>query len=202
MAPPLLRVGSTVADDQIEKASWQDAPLPNALAAIGAYVALLRRFPGWAGTRLVGRSASYPAEIHPAAKVSLNELGCPHAGSRLAARALQRERPARASGNALPSSCGTARAGSLTGAPHQSAAGRLRESRLQLITARMDAELHLGRDRYLLARLRRLAAGHSPPGHIQARLVLAYYRCGRQANGLISHQRARTHAARNPTMTV
>jgi hypothetical protein len=39
---------------------------------------------------------------------------------------------------------------------HRSVAERLEESRPQLATARMDAELHLGRDRYVVAELRQL----------------------------------------------
>lgn len=192
MAALLLRANTTVTSDQLANALWQDTPPPNALAAIRTYVARLRRTLGQVGTRLVSRPTGYAVELHPPGEFDLDELDRLHAESRLAAKAQQWERAARASAKALSLWRGTALEDIPSDVLHRSVAERLEESRLQVATARMDAELHLGRDQYVLAELRQLATGHPLHEHIQAQLMLAYYRCGRQADALGTYQRVRT----------
>lgn len=68
---------------------------------------------------------------------------------------------------------------------------RLKELRLELTTERIDAELHLGREHYLVAELREFAGEHPLREHIQAQLMLAYYRCGRQAEALAVYRKVR-----------
>jgi DNA-binding SARP family transcriptional activator len=192
MAALLLRANATVTGDQLANALWQDAPPPNALAAIRTYVARLRRTLGQAGTRLVSRPAGYAVEVHPPGEFDLDELDRLHAESRLAAETQQWERAARASVRALRLWRGTALEDIPSDVLHRSVTERLEELRVQLATARMDAELHLGRDQYVLAELRQLAAEHPLYEHIQALLMLAYYRCGRQADALGTFQQVRT----------
>jgi DNA-binding SARP family transcriptional activator len=191
MAALLLRANTTVTGDQLAHAMWQDAAPPNALAAIRLYVARLRRTLGQVGTRLVSRTAGYAVEVHGSGEFDLDELDRLQAESRLAAEAQQWERAARASARALRLWRGTALEDIPSDVLHRSVAERLEESRLQLATARIDAELHLGRDHYVLAELRQLAAGHPLHEHIQAQLMLAYYRCGRQADALGTYQQVR-----------
>lgn len=197
MAALLLRANTTVTGDQLASALWQDAPPPNALAAIRTYVARLRRTLGQVGARLVSRPAGYAVEVHPLGEFDLDELDRLHAESRLAAEAQQWEQAARASGQALRLWRGTALEDIPSDELRRSVAERLEESRLQLATARMDAELHLGRDQYVLAELRQLADGHPLHEHIQAQLMLAYYRSGRQADALGTYQQVRTCLADN-----
>jgi DNA-binding SARP family transcriptional activator len=191
MAAMLLRANTTVTCDQLANALWQDVPPPNALAAIRLYVARLRRTLGQVGTRLVSRPAGYAVEVHSSGEFDLDELDRLHAESLLAAEAQQWERAARASGKALRLWRGTALEDIPSDVLHRSVAERLEESRLQLAMARMDAELHLGRDHYVLAELRQLAARHPLHEHIQAQLMLAYYRCGRQTDALGTYQKVR-----------
>lgn len=197
MAALLLRANTTVTNDQLANALWQDTPPPNALAALRTYVARLRRTLGQVGTRLVSRPTGYAVELHPPGEFDLDELDRLQAESQLAARAQQWERAARASAQALSLWRGTALEDIPSDVLHRSVADRLEESRLQLATARMDAELHLGRDQYVLAELRQLAAGHPLHEHIQAQLMLAYYRGGRQADALGTYQRVRICLADN-----
>jgi len=70
-------------------------------------------------------------------------------------------------------------------------AGRLAELRLQALGTRFDAELHLGRHTEVLPELRRLVSAHPLREEPQALLMLALYRCGRQADALKIYQDAR-----------
>jgi DNA-binding SARP family transcriptional activator len=69
---------------------------------------------------------------------------------------------------------------------------RLEEMRLNIVSIRVDAELYLGREQYLVAELRRLADEHPLREHVQAHLMLAHYRCGRQAEALAVYRKVRT----------
>jgi DNA-binding SARP family transcriptional activator len=65
-------------------------------------------------------------------------------------------------------------------------AARLEELRLAALEARIDADLALGRHDALTAELRERLHGH---------LMLALYRCGRQAEALAAYRRARGQRA-------
>jgi DNA-binding SARP family transcriptional activator len=70
-------------------------------------------------------------------------------------------------------------------------APRLTEMRLQAVEARIDADLHLGRNSAVIAELRQLASVHPLRERLHALLMLALYRDGRQAEALAAYQRAR-----------
>ena len=70
-------------------------------------------------------------------------------------------------------------------------AARLEELRLAAVEARIDADLALGRHDALTAELEQLAAGHPLRERFHAQLMLALYRCGRQADALAAYRRAR-----------
>jgi DNA-binding SARP family transcriptional activator len=61
---------------------------------------------------------------------------------------------------------------------------RLAELRLRLTEARIEADLHLGRHRDLIAELRALTAEHPLRERFRAQFMLACYRSGRQAEAL------------------
>lgn len=183
MAALLLRANATVSGGQLADALWEGKPPPNASAAIRTYVARVRRTLGQVGTRLVSRSAGYAIEVHEPGELDLDELERLRAESREAAEAGQWERVASLSCRALRLWRGTPLEDIPSAALHLSAE-RLDELRLELATVRIDAELHLGRERYVITELRQLAREHPLREHIQAQLMLAYYRCGRQAEAL------------------
>jgi WD40 repeat protein/DNA-binding SARP family transcriptional activator len=69
---------------------------------------------------------------------------------------------------------------------------RLEELRLGAVEERIDAELALGRQLGLVPELEALGAEHPYRERFRAQLMLALYRCGRQAEGLEVYRRTRT----------
>jgi DNA-binding SARP family transcriptional activator len=191
MAALLLRANATVSAGQLGDALWEDKPPPNAPAVIRTYVARLRRSLGQPGTRLVSRPAGYAIEVREPGEFDLGEVERLRAESREAAETGQWERAGAAAGTALNLWRGTPLEDIPSAALRLSAGEWLGEVRLQLAAVRVDAELHLGRERYVLAEIRQLAREHPLREHVQAQLMLAYYRCGRQAEALEVFRRVR-----------
>jgi predicted ATPase len=73
----------------------------------------------------------------------------------------------------------------------QPAIRRLEELRLAAFEKRIDADLELGRQADLIGELRTLVDEHPLREHLHAQLMLALYRCGRQAEALAAYQSAR-----------
>src|SRR5207248_6922705 len=69
---------------------------------------------------------------------------------------------------------------------------RLEELRLAAVEERLDAELALGRQLQLVAELEALSGEHPFRERFRAQLMLALYRCGRQAEGLEVYRQTRT----------
>jgi DNA-binding SARP family transcriptional activator len=72
---------------------------------------------------------------------------------------------------------------------------RLEELRLLAVERRVDADLALGRHAELVPELEALVAEHPMREAVQAQLMLALYRAGRQAEALESYQTARRELA-------
>src|SRR6476659_9620945 len=70
---------------------------------------------------------------------------------------------------------------------------RLEEQRLAALEARIDADLAAGRHTELVGELQQLTAAHPTRERIAGQLMLALYRCGRQAEALAQYRSA--HAA-------
>lgn len=68
---------------------------------------------------------------------------------------------------------------------------RLEEQRLAALEARVEADLAAGRQAELVAELQQLAAANPTRERLAAHLMLALYRCGRQADALQAYQDAR-----------
>ena len=68
---------------------------------------------------------------------------------------------------------------------------RLTELRLQALETRLDAELRLGGHVEVLPELRQLVTAHPLREQPRALLMIALYRCGRQAEALAAYQDAR-----------
>jgi YVTN family beta-propeller protein len=72
---------------------------------------------------------------------------------------------------------------------------RLEEQRLAAVEERIEAELELGRHPALVSELEALAAEHPLRERLQAQLMLALYRCGRQAEALAGYRVLRSRLA-------
>jgi DNA-binding SARP family transcriptional activator len=69
--------------------------------------------------------------------------------------------------------------------------GRLEEVRWSLLEDRIDADLDLGRQSELVGELESLVGEHPLRERLRGQLMLALYRCGRQAEALEAYQEAR-----------
>ena len=67
----------------------------------------------------------------------------------------------------------------------------LEDARLQVLGARIDADLALGRHGEVVAELRQLVAAHPLWEHFAAQLMLGLYRSGRQGDALAAYQDVR-----------
>lgn len=195
LAALLLRANTTVSPERLAYAVWEDRPPPTAQAAIRTYMMRLRRTLGPAGTRLVRRPSGYAVEVRQPAEFDVAELERLRFESQAAAQACQWRRAASLCARALSLWRGAPLEDIPSAVLHQHEAGQLSEVRLELTAARIDAELRLGRDSYLVAELRQLADEYPLREHIQAQLMLAYYRCGRQVEALEVYRRVRTTLA-------
>jgi DNA-binding SARP family transcriptional activator/tetratricopeptide (TPR) repeat protein len=72
---------------------------------------------------------------------------------------------------------------------------RLEELRLRALECRIDAELQLGRHAELIGELEDLLTETPTAEHLAGQLMLALYRCGRQADALGVYHRVRTALA-------
>ncbi len=70
---------------------------------------------------------------------------------------------------------------------------RLEEQRLAALEDRIDADLAVGRNSLLVPELERLVTEHPLRERLRAQLMLALYRCGRQANALRVYREAREY---------
>jgi WD40 repeat protein/DNA-binding SARP family transcriptional activator len=192
----LTRPGRVVSVDALVQGLWADAPPRSAAKTLQSYVVHLRRAlepgrpRGSAGTVLVTRQPGYLLRVAPgdldAARFEELTTGGRRllgAGAAQEAAGMLREALALWRGEAFeefPQVDGCA-----------AEAARLAELRLGAVEERVEADLALGRHRELIAELQDLVGGHPLRERLWGQLLLALYRCGRQADALLAYQRAR-----------
>jgi DNA-binding SARP family transcriptional activator len=189
LAALLLRAGQVVPVDELAEVLWGTGPPPSARVTIQNYVRRLRQALGDVarigtcpggyvitvadGELDVSGFQGYLAASRAAARDGLWEMAAAQAR---AALALWRGEP-------------------LVDVPSDLLAVRevpwLAELRLQALEARIEADLWLGRPGEVVAELNQLAAAHPLREQVHGQLMLALYRCGRQAEALAAYQRAR-----------
>ncbi|WP_436846649.1 AfsR/SARP family transcriptional regulator [Streptomyces niveus] len=180
LAALLLRDGRTATAGELIDAIWGDAAPSQALAAVRTYASRLRKVltPGV----LVSESGGYALRARPdALDLSL---------ARDLSVAAEKER---ASGNRQQARLMINKAlGLWDGEPLASVPGpyaeteryRLDEWRLQLVEARLDIDLELGRHAEAVSELTSLIADQPLRERLRELLMLALYRSGRQAEAL------------------
>ena len=168
--------------DVLIEALWRERPPRDTAKALQLYVSRLRKaLPE--GARIRTASSGYALELD-------EEVLDAARFERLLAEA----RSASAAGNPSVSASLLSRALSLWRGPAfgelayedftRAEAERLEELRLLAVEERSEAELRLGRHAAVVGELRQLAVAHPLRERVQAQLMLALYRCGRQTEAL------------------
>jgi DNA-binding SARP family transcriptional activator/CheY-like chemotaxis protein len=196
LASLLLRARRVVSVDQLIDDLWPEHPPARAAATVQVFVSQLRRAlepersRGEPATLLVTASPGYLLDVEPDAVDA-------HAFADLVARGraeLGAGDPARAAESLLRAE-GMWRGPALADVPGtpfvQAAAARLAELHLGAAEDRIDAELALGRHAALVAELEHRVHVHPMRERLRAQVMLALYRCGRQADALAAYRVAR-----------
>ncbi|MEU7936087.1 AfsR/SARP family transcriptional regulator [Microbispora bryophytorum] len=188
LAMLLLREGHAVTPDEMIDGVWGgDAP-PRALGALRTYVSRLRtvlepdRSPRTPPRLLTSVGRGYALRLGPARfDLAVFERECAAAESdRRTGRAGEAARRLR---GALRLWAGEPLAGAVGPyAEHQR--DRLAERRMSAVETLMELDLELGRHAEIVSELVALAGEHPLRERLRAQLMLAYYRCGRQAEAL------------------
>jgi DNA-binding SARP family transcriptional activator/tetratricopeptide (TPR) repeat protein len=192
LAGLLLQAGQVVSVDALTGVLWPGDPPVSAPMLIRHHVWQLRQALGQAGgNRIVTRPGGYLIQAGD------NELDLARfeqllAGARTATRDEFWERAAAQAEQALELWRGEPLAGVESAVLATREVPRLSELRLQATELRLEARLHLGGHAEAAAELARLAAEHPLREHVHALLMLASYRCGRQADALAAYQQVRT----------
>jgi DNA-binding SARP family transcriptional activator len=191
LAALLMHAGSPVAADALAEMVWAGSPPAGAPVTLRSHVLRLRRALGpQVGARLVTRHPGYLLRAGEDEVDVLQFRGlCRDGGA-----ALREGAWTRADG-LLDKALGLWRGSPLADVPSelllQEEVPGLEELRLQAEEWRADAALRLGRHEEIVARLQSLTAKHPLRERLHSQLMLALYRCGRQAEALAAYQNAR-----------
>lgn len=188
----LLHANEPVSRDRLIEDLWGDAAPKTVNAVLNVYLSRLRRLLADAtgDHPLVRQASGYVLRVSPEQLDAyrfevLLEKGRRELASgdaRLAAQTIRQ---------ALGLWRGPALADFTSEPFAQNEIARLEELRLTAFEGRIEAELALGHHHALVAELESLVAAHPYREGIVAQLMLALYRCGRQAEALESYRRAR-----------
>jgi DNA-binding SARP family transcriptional activator/Tfp pilus assembly protein PilF len=191
LAVLLWRANQPVPADELAELVWDGAPPAGAPDAIRALVMRLRRrLDPQAAVRVMTRAPGYAIEI-TADELDASRFEALTCQAGAAVRAGQWTQASRTAAEAL----GLWRGTPLADVPSQMLRDqwvpRLEQLRVQALDWRIEGDLHDGRHGQLIPELRDLTARHPLRENLHFQLMLALYRCGRQAEALAEYQRAR-----------
>jgi len=186
----LLRAGSVVADSRLIQEVWGESPPASSGHGLEAYVSRLRHELVPHGVSLERSSGGYRLDLGSASlDARVFEELANEALAAFAARSLE-DAAARAK-----SALDLWRGPPLDGVPlHLESRGdavRLEELRLRVVESYVDSSLALGQHRAVVGELRRLVDENPYREELVARLMVALYRSGRQAEALEVYERTR-----------
>jgi DNA-binding SARP family transcriptional activator/ABC-type branched-subunit amino acid transport system substrate-binding protein len=187
LAVLLIHAGEVVSTERLIDALWGERPPPSALNSIHVYVSQLRRALG--DGRLVTRGRGYALELQPG-ELDRDRFERLLADGRAQLRAGDSEGAAATFREALDLWRGPALADFAYESFAQPAIARLEELRLAALEERIEADLRLGRQAELAPELEALVLAHPLRERLREQLMLALYRCGRQADALDAYQHA------------
>jgi DNA-binding SARP family transcriptional activator/tetratricopeptide (TPR) repeat protein len=193
LAALALRAGQVASYDELAEIVWDGAPPAGARVAIRNYVKRLRQILGpVAGRRIVTRDPGYALEAEPDEVDALRFTAlCSQGGEAIRGDTS----PGRGAWELLGEAIGLWRGNPLVDVPSNvlitAEVPRLDALRMQAQEWRMDAGLARGLHAELVGELTQLARDHPWRERFHAQLMLALYRCGRQAEALAAYQRTR-----------
>jgi DNA-binding SARP family transcriptional activator len=180
----LLRRGEAVSSDRLIDELWGERPPATAAKTLQVYVSHLRKALG-DGT-LLTRAPGYVMRLEP------GQLDADRFQALL--EEARGQEPAQASGR-LREALALWRGEPLADFRYDSFAQeeirRLEELRLSALEERIECDLALGRHEDVLSELESLVQAHPLRERLQGQLMLALYRCGRQAEALDAYRAAR-----------
>jgi DNA-binding SARP family transcriptional activator/Tfp pilus assembly protein PilF len=187
LATLLFSAGRVVSVDALAEMMWDGRPPAGARGALHSAIQRLRSTLGPSGPALIAtRPPGYVLQLGDGG-FDVREFAV------LAARgwaAVQAGAWAQAAG-LLREALGLWRGEALADVPSQLLRARevppLEDQRLEVLGARIDADLRLGRHGEVVAELRQLVAAHPLREHFHAQLMLALYRAGRQGDALAAY---------------
>jgi YVTN family beta-propeller protein len=188
----LLRANESVSRDVLVHELWGEQPPAGAQHTLDVYVSRLRKSLHAAanGSAVVTRPGAYSLGL---AEQQLDACRFERLVEEGRA-ALAADAPGQAAAKlraALKLWRGQALAGLADGPGLRVEAARLEELRLSTIEDRIEADLALGRPAGVVSELEALVAVHPLRERLRGQLMLALYRCGRQADALAAYQAAR-----------
>ncbi len=191
LAALLLEADRVVSADALIEVLWPAEPPPSAAVLVRHYIWLLRQALGETGAQLVVTNArGYLIRVGDG-ELDLARFERLLAGARAQADNRCWDEAAAQAAQALALWRGEPLAGVESDTLAAREVPRLAELRLQATELRLEAALHLGGHAEAAAELARLAVAHPLREHVHALLMLACYRCGRQADALAAYRQVR-----------
>ena len=197
LAALLVEANRVVSLDRLIDELWEDEPPPRATASLQAYISNLRRelepdrAPRSPARVLVTQPPGYLLRVDPD-DIDAGRFEALVARGRELLEAEAPQAALTALSNALTLWRGPALAELASESFAQVEATRLEELRLLAVESRLEAELALGRHAAVVPELEALVHSHRYRERLWELLLLALYRCGRQADALHAFQDART----------
>jgi DNA-binding SARP family transcriptional activator len=188
----LLHANEVVSSERLIDQLWGDSPPPTATKTVQVYVSQLRKSlrNGEPDGPLLTRGRGYVLQVRP------GELDLERFERALAAgrEALDADAPARAA-ELLRDGLALWRGPPLADFAYepfaQAEIARLEELRLTAVERRIEADLALGRHADVVGELEALVAAHPLREGLRRQLMLALYRCSRQAEALDAYRDGR-----------
>jgi DNA-binding SARP family transcriptional activator/Flp pilus assembly protein TadD len=190
LATLLLEAGQVVSVPVLASAIWGDEPPSSTRNTIQGQVKRLRQALGPQAARIVTRSPGYLIEVRPG-ELDLSDFSALRERALEAATAGEWNQAAKLLREALALWDGEPLSGVPSAYLQRTEVPRLAELRHEALSARIDADLRLGRHGAVTAELRGLVARYPFRERLWEQLMLALYRDGRQRDALAAYQQAR-----------
>ena len=191
LAALILNANRITSVEDLAALVWEESRPSSWQAALHNYIARLRRAMGAAGRRLLTRSPGYLLELTPETE---SDLGIFASLSSKAQAAVEMHSWEQA-GTLLRAALDLWRGTPLVDVPsetlHREWVPALTEHRLKLLEWRIESDLWLRQETYLVSELRPLVAAHPLRERFSCQLMIALSRSGRQAEALAAYQDVR-----------